>query len=201
MELKLKRIGAKYLLPAVSFTALFAAIIIAGLNLSFPQESQRVLQAKANIAAGERITESKLEIVSVPLGSLRSLYLSEFQEGVIANNSIFKGELLPKSALAKELDVRVPVRINNLPQISKSIKIGDRVDVWASALNNSQPIAPEPVVFGAIVLEIENGSSMAQITTSVELRIDPAYLEPLLLATDSNYKISLILQETLKASQ
>lgn len=201
MELKLKRIGAKYLLPAVSFTALFAAIIIAGLNLSFPQESQTVLQAKANIAAGETITESKLEIVSVPLGSLRSLYLSEFQEGVVANNSIFTGELLPKSALAKELDVRVPVRINNLPQISKSIKIGDRVDVWASSLNNSQPIAPEPVVFGAIVLAIENSSSMAQITTSVELRIDPAYLEPLLLATDSNYKISLILQETLKASQ
>ncbi len=201
MELKLKRIGAKYLLPAVSFTALFAAIIIAGLNLSFPQESQTVLQAKANIAAGETITESKLEIVSVPLGSLRSLYLSEFQEGVIANSSIFTGELLPKSALAKELDVRVPVRINNLPQISKSIKIGDRVDVWASSLNNSQPIAPEPVVFGAIVLAIENSSSMAQITTSVELRIDPAYLEPLLLATDSNYKISLILQETLKASQ
>jgi Flp pilus assembly protein CpaB len=201
VELKLKRIGAKYLLPAVSFTALFAAIIIAGLNLSFPQESQTVLQAKANIAAGETITESKLEIVSVPLGSLRSLYLSEFQEGVIANSSIFTGELLPKSALAKELDVRVPVRINNLPQISKSIKIGDRVDVWASSLNNSQPIAPEPVVFGAIVLAIENSSSMAQITTSVELRIDPAYLEPLLLATDSNYKISLILQETLKASQ
>ena len=201
MELKLKRIGAKYLLPAVSFTALFAAIIIAGLNLSFPQESQTVLQAKANIAAGETITESKLESVSVPLGSLRSLYLSEFQEGVIANSSIFKGELLPKSALAIEADLRVPVRINNLPQISKSIKIGDRVDVWASSVNNSQPIAPEPVVFGAVVLAIENSSSMAQVTTSVELRIDPAYLEPLLLATDSNYKISLILQETLRASQ
>jgi Flp pilus assembly protein CpaB len=201
VELKLKRIGAKYLLPAVSFTALFAAIIIAGLNLSFPQESQTVLQAKANIAAGETITESKLESVSVPLGSLRSLYLSEFQEGVIANSSIFKGELLPKSALAIEADLRVPVRINNLPQISKSIKIGDRVDVWASSVNNSQPIAPEPVVFGAVVLAIENSSSMAQVTTSVELRIDPAYLEPLLLATDSNYKISLILQETLRASQ
>ena len=201
MELKLKRIGAKYLLPAVSFTALFTAIIIAGLNLSFPQESQTVLQAKANIAAGETITESKLESVSVPLGSLRSLYLSEFQEGVIANSSIFKGELLPKSALAIEADLRVPVRINNLPQISKSIKIGDRVDVWASSVNNSQPIAPEPVVFGAVVLAIENSSSMAQVTTSVELRIDPAYLEPLLLATDSNYKISLILQETLRASQ
>lgn len=201
MELKLKRIGAKHLLPVVSFTALFAAIVIAGLNLSFPQESQTVLQAKANIAAGETIIESQLESVSVPLGSLRSLYLSEFQEGVIANSSIFKGELVPKSALAKEADLRVPVRINNLPQISKSIKIGDRVDVWASSVNNSQPIAPEPVVFGAVVLAIENSSSMAQITTSVELRIDPAYLEPLLLATDSNYKISLILQETLKASK
>lgn len=199
MELKLKRIGAKYLLPVVSFTALFAAIVVAGLNLSFPQKSQTVLQAKVNIAAGETITESKLETVSVPLGGLRNFYLSDFQEGVIAAGSIFKGELLPKSALAKEADVRVPVRINNLPQISKSIKIGDRVDVWASSVNNSQPIAPEPVVFGAIVLAIENSSSMAQVTTSVELRIDPAYLEPLLLATDSNYKISLILQETLKA--
>lgn len=201
MELKLKRIGARFLLPAVSFTALFVAIVVAGLNLSFPQDSQNVLQAKVNIAAGETITESKLESVSVPLGGLKNLYLSEFQEGVIASSSIFKGELLPKSALAKEADLRVPVRINNLPQISKSIKIGDRVDVWASSLNNSQPIAPEPVVFGAVVLAIENSSSMAQVTSSVELRIDPAFLESLLLATDSNYKISLILQETLKASQ
>jgi len=201
MELKLKRVGARFLLPAISFAALFAAIIIAGLNLSFPEKAQTVLLAKANIAAGETITEAKLESVSLPLGSLKSLYLSRFQEGFIAHGSIFKGELLPKSVLGNEIDIRVPVRINNLPQISKSIKIGDRVDVWASYLNNSQPIAPEPVVFGAIVLSIENSSSMAQVTTSVELRIDPAYLEPLLLATDSNYKISLILQETLKASE
>lgn len=201
MELKLKRVGARFLLPAISFAALVAAIIIAGLNLSFPEKSQTVLLAKANIAAGETITEAKLESVSVPLGSLKSLYLSTFQEGFIAHSSIFKGELLPKSVLGNEIDIRVPVRINNLPQISKSIKIGDRVDVWASYLNNSQPNAPEPVVFGAIVLSIENSSSMAQVTTSVELRIDPAYLEPLLLATDSNYKISLILQETLKASE
>ena len=53
---------------------------------------------------------------------------------------------------------------------TKSIKIGDRVDVWASSVNDPQPFAPEPVVFGAIVLAIENNSSMAQITTSVELR-------------------------------
>jgi len=201
MDLKLKRVGFKYLLPAVSFSALLAAIVLAALNLSFPEKTDTVLIATTNIAAGEVLAESKLAAVSVPLGKTSKQYLSIFQEGLIAQSSIFKGELLPKSVLTKQVDSRVPVRINNLPQISKSIKIGDRVDVWASSVNNSQPIAPEPVVFGAIVLAIETSNSMAQITTSVELRIEPAYLESLLLATDSNYKISLIRQESLNAPE
>jgi len=201
MDLKLKRVGLKYLLPAVSFSALLAAIVLAALNLSFPEKTDTVLIATTNIAAGEVLAESKLAAVSVPLGKTSKQYLSIFQEGLIAQSSIFKGELLPKSVLTKQVDSRVPVRINNLPQISKSIKIGDRVDVWASSVNNSQPIAPEPVVFGAIVLAIETSNSMAQITTSVELRIEPAYLESLLLATDSNYKISLIRQESLNAPE
>ena len=53
------------------------------------------------------------------------------------------------------------------------------------------------MVFGAIVVAIESNTALAQATTSVELRINPDYLEPLLLATDSNHRISLILQETL----
>lgn len=197
MEIKLKRVGVKYLLPIISFSALLAAVVIAGLSFSFPAKQQKVLVASVDIAAGEMISERFIEETVLPLGSLVKSYLSSFQSGYIANTSIKAGELIPKSAISNQVDLRVPVRINGLPQISKAIDVGDRVDVWSTALNNMQPSAPEPVVFGAIVVAIESNTALAQATTSVELRIAPDYLEPLLMATDSNHKISLILQETL----
>lgn len=197
MELRLKRVGVKYLLPIVSFSALLAAVVIAGLSFSFPVKQHMVLVASTNIAAGEPITEGVLVKTDLPLGSLVGSYLKSFKSGQVANRTINKGELIPKSAISNQEDPRVPVRINGLPQISKAISVGDRVDVWSSVLNSMQPSAPEPVVFGAIVVAIESNSTMAQVSTSVELRINPEYLEPLLMAMDSNHKISLILQETL----
>ncbi len=197
MDLKLKRVGLRYLLPIVSFSALLASVVIAGLSLSFPAKQQKVLVASISIAAGDEISELSVEETVLPLGSFIDSYLTSFQSGYIANTSIKEGELIPKSAIADQVDPRVPFRINGLPQISKAIGVGDRVDVWSTALNTMQVSAPEPVVFGAIVVAIESNTALAQATTSVELRINPDYLEPLLLATDSNHRISLILQETL----
>jgi hypothetical protein len=106
-----------------------------------------------------------------------------------------KGELLSKTGVSQVSDQRIPIRLNNLPQISKAISVGDKVDVWATPQDLAN--SPEAVAFRAIVVLLETTNSMAQITTSVEIRIEPEYLETLLTAGDSNYRISLILHETM----
>jgi len=103
--------------------------------------------------------------------------------------------------VSHETAQRTPIRINNLPQISKAISVGDYVDVWATAVSQLDEGDPHTVAFNAIVVAIETNSAMSQVTTSVELRIGTEYLETLLAAVDSNYKISLILHETLSDVQ
>ena len=195
MELRLRRLSRKQLLPFMSFTALAVAIILAGLTLNITPASQTVLLAKLPISEGQIITEELVYKANLPIGSAAFNYLSNLRPSFVANTSIAKDALIPKGAISQETDKRIPIRLNNLPQISKAISVGDIVDVWATARDLSTP--PEVVAFNAIVVDVETNNSMAQTTTTVELRIEIDYLETVLATIDSNYKLSLILHETL----
>jgi Flp pilus assembly protein CpaB len=197
MELKLRRLSRKYLLPTVSFSALLVTVVIAGLTMGSTPDKQKVLVAKTPIYEGQALNSDSVASIELPIGELGRNYLSELQAGLIATRSIAKGEILAKNLLSVNQDQRIPIRLNDLQPISSSISVGDIVDVWSSATVQGSSGVPEPVAFNAIVTSILTNSSMAQQTTCVELRISPEYLESLLTATDSNYKISLILHETL----
>lgn len=195
MELRLRRLSRKQLLPLMSFSALGAAIVIAGLTLNLTPATQTVLLAKANISEGQVITAELVYQANLPIGNAGTNYLSRLQPNLVATTSIAKDALIPKGAIAPASDKRIPIRLNNLPQISKAISVGDTVDVWATAQDLSTP--PEVIAFNAIVVQVETNNSMAQTTTTVELRIEVDYLETVLASIDSNYRISLILHETL----
>ncbi|MEY4451339.1 MAG: hypothetical protein RLZZ380_460 [Actinomycetota bacterium] len=197
MELKLKRVSRKYLLPAISFSALAITVLIAGFTMATAPSKQSVLVAREAIAEGQSLTSHDFTMVSLPIGNLAANYVSDLKPGLVAVRPIAKGELITNRVLAPGNDERIPIRLNNLPQISKAISVGDVVDVWSTPMSGGMALTPEPAAFNAIVTAIETNSSMAQITNAVELRIYPEYLETLLQVTDSNYKISLILQETL----
>ena len=199
MELKIRSLRSRYLLPILSFVCLGATVIVAGLTLNFSPSRQTVLMAKSAIAEGQSITRELLTEQELAIGGVTQAYLTKFQPGLVALDSIAAGQLIPKQSLANQSEARFPIRFNNLPQISNAISIGDSVDVWATPTDQSQ--APQPVAFRAIVVSVEPSNSMGQVTTSVELRIEPEYLESLLGVIDSNYKISLILNETLSDSK
>jgi hypothetical protein len=195
MELKLRRLGFKYLLPTFSFVALAATLITTLFTVNLTAARQVVLVAKMPIAEGQQISSNLVSEVELPIGALADTYLRELTSGLVATRSILKGEFLPISVLAKVQDRRIPFRINNLPQISKAISIGDTVDVWATRPDTAG--SPEAVVYRAIVASIETSNSMGQLATSVEIRIGSEYLETLLAAVDSNARISIVLNETL----
>ncbi len=197
MELKLKRLSRKYLLPTLSFSALGITMLVAGFTMATTPSNQTVLVANTAIAEGQTIKPQDLTKTSLPIGNLAANYIKNLKPGLVAARPIVKGELITKQVLKTESDQRIPIRLNNLPQISREISVGDVVDVWSTPITGGMALTPEPAAFNAIVTSIETNSSMAQVTTSVELRISPEYLETLLQVTDSNYKISLILHETL----
>ncbi|MCX6485690.1 MAG: SAF domain-containing protein [Rhodoluna sp.] len=195
MELKLRKLSLKYLLPISSLIALATALVTAVVTVNLTPATQTVLIAKTPIAEGQPITSELVSQTELPIGDLASIYLSKLKPDLIAARSMTKGELLSKAGVSQVSDQRIPIRLNNLPQISKAISVGDTVDVWATPQDLAN--SPEAVAFRAIVVSLETTNSMAQITTSVEIRIEPEYLETLLTAVDSNYRISLILHETL----
>ena len=195
MELKLRKLSLKYLLPISSLLALATALVTAVVTVNLTPATQTVLIAKTPIAEGQPITSELVSQTELPIGDLASIYLSKLKPDLIAARSMTKGELLSKTGVSQVSDQRIPIRLNNLPQISKAISVGDTVDVWATPQDLAN--SPEAVAFRAIVVSLETTNSMAQITTSVEIRIEPEYLETLLTAVDSNYRISLILHETM----
>ena len=195
MELKLRKLSLKYLLPISSLIALATALATAVVTVNLTPATQTVLIAKTPIAEGQPITSELVSQTELPIGDLARNYLSALTPDLIAARSMAKGELLSKTGVSQVSDQRIPIRLNNLPQISKAISVGDKVDVWATPQDLAN--SPEAVAFRAIVVSLETTNSMAQITTSVEIRIEPEYLETLLTAVDSNSRISLILHETM----
>jgi len=197
MEIKLQKRFAKYLLPSISALALVGAIALVSINLASTPEVRTVLVATKDLPEGAVIQTENFTQVKLPLGSIASVYLSQFEPGMMLLQSVSKGELLSRLKLTRQTDVRIPIRLNGLRPISKVIGIGDRVDIWATEQSSSNQSEPQPVAFDAIVTAIESENSMTQSSTNIEIRISEDYLETLLTATDSNYQLSVILHETL----
>lgn len=197
MELKLKHPKLKHLLPILSFASLAASVVVAGLTMTLTPTTQTVLLANQDIAEGQPITEDLFTPKQLNLGNLASNYLSKIPENTNAIRSITRGELIAKTLLTQTTDARLPIRINDLPPISQELSTGDHVDVWATETQQGQTMQPQLVAIDAIIRNIDQSNTMGQSNTSVELRISPEYLEPLLASLGSNFQITLVLHETL----
>jgi Flp pilus assembly protein CpaB len=197
MEIKLQKRVTKYLLPMTSALALAAATGLFIVNLSSSPETRAVLIATRDLPEGELLHESDVRITQIPIGNLAENYQSEFEPNLFLERSVTQGELLSKRYFTDTATARIPVRLNDLKPIAKSISVGDRVDIWAIERSQVGASEPQPVAFDAIVTLIEANNSMAQNLTNLEIRIGEEYLESLLLATGSNFQLSVILHETL----
>jgi hypothetical protein len=197
MEIKLRRVSSKLLLPIISGITLVLSIGTILATLSGVPKVVPVLVASVAIAEGEPLTANSVTLQPISIGGSKGLYLYEFPENVSTTRTFQPGEPISSSGLTNSSERRTPIRINGLAQISKAISVGDKVDVWVSSANQMSVSAPQPVVLEAIVVAIEESSTLSQPTTSVELRIPIEYLEGMLAALDPTNRISLILHETL----
>lgn len=197
MKIKLQKPAQKVLVPTALSVALMAMATYTLVTFAGQPKTSSVLIATKDLAEGETPTEADFRKIEIPLGSVAANYLAVYPKGSQLAQSVTKGSLVPKRALARSNQIRVPIRLNNLKPISKEISVGDFVDVWATELSPSVTDSPQPIAFRALVTAIEENTSMTQSSTSVELRVDQSFLESLLAATDSKFQISLILNETL----
>lgn len=197
MQIKLQTKTRKLLLPLASAAALVLGISLTAFGSSLIPSTRELLVPVRDFASGAKIHQSDLSPVRVQIGDLANSYLSRASGDLILNRSIRKGEFIPKTALSKVGLELMPIRINGLTSVTKSLTVGDRVDVWVTGTTAGEQTAPEPVAFDAIITALEVNSSMTQHTTDVELRVSREYLESLLSALGSNMKIALILHETL----
>ena len=178
---------------ALATTTAIATVALA-LNIYNQPQTITLLVPAENLAEGTVLNQGNLTQTQIQKTSETNLYLQHLKPNQTLTQPIRRGELIPKHALTDLNHQLIPLRLNNLPQIPKQITVGDRVDVWAT--NESQ--APEPVCFNAVVSVIETKTDLSQVRTSVEIRIEQEYLESTLAVIDSNYKISLILHESIQ---
>ena len=198
MEIKLQARYTRYLLPAVAAFTVAIAIATTVILVATKPPARTVLVATRDLAEGTRVQPSDFHAEELQIGTYASNYLSKIGEGQILTQPVLKGELLNKRSLTVGQSPLIPIRLNGLRPIAKSISVGDRVDIWATGQNHSlNPPSPEAVAYDAIVTAIESNTTMTQSSTTVEIRISVEYLETLLSATDSNAQLSIILHETL----
>lgn len=197
MELKLKVIKLRQLLPILSFASLATSVVIAGLTITLAPTTETVLLANQDIAEGQEITEDLLTTKQLSLSSPNSNYLTQLEPNTMATRSISRGELIAKTLVTTTVDQRIPIRLNDLQPISQALNVGDHVDIWATENNQGQTLQPQLVAIDAIILKINESNSLGQSNTSVEVRISPEYLESLLATLGTNFQITLVLQETL----
>ncbi|MEY4398031.1 MAG: hypothetical protein RLZ53_607 [Actinomycetota bacterium] len=194
MEIKLQKPSRKLILPGIAVATTIIAIAVISLNLQTQNQLHRVLIATKDIPIGEALTANNTKTETTDRNPHN--YLTQIPKDTKINQSVLRGQLIPVQSATKTKDIRTPIRFNGLQTISEQLSIGDHVDVWATPNDRQSGTGAEVVAFDAIVTKVINTSNMAINQTSVELRINPDYLESVLEAKANGLSIELVLTET-----
>lgn len=195
MELKLQKPSKKLILPALAVVAILVNLLVLVLDQTTKADQNVALVANQDIASGDQITESNTTAITLSLSS--GGYLKQLRLGQVATQTILKGQLIPRQAVASSTDPRTPIRFNNLDPISEQLSVGDHVDIWATPTGNQPGQGAEVIAFDAIVTKVINSSNMAINQTSVELRVHPEYLTSVFEAKANRLSIDLVISETI----
>lgn len=180
-------------------------ISIVAVNFTIQQNDQRqeFLVAKAGLSAGEKLTADSVMQIRVNLAEAKTSYLKVIPADTPAFliSSVRKGELIPLAQLAHSVaDTRVPVQISPNMGISRQIKVGSAIDLWASHAESGQVWAePRILSLGAEVAEIIEPSGMfADAKASLDLMVHPDDLPAIIFAAANGDKFAAILKPTLR---
>jgi predicted outer membrane protein len=183
---RLTRIG----LVAVLVLALgFGAVRFLGLG------QPMLLVATKTIVAGDRLTAGNTKLAPADVRGAEVAYLDQFgPTETFATATIAAGELVPKRLLAESsLASLVSVAIEMSGSLSSTVAEGREVDLWSAGGNNFDSLtAPRMIASQATVRTLSSTTALSKTTTTVELAMNPEYLDAVLAAQASKQYLTLV---------
>lgn len=191
-------------LRTLALALLLLLVSVVGVNYVIVTNNQtsEYLVAAGNLPAGSQIASADTRVANVNLGVSAANYLKAGQmpSGSYLLGPIREGQLIPRSMIANSvIDERVPLVVNSAMGLSANLLPGASVDVWVTPVAENK-VAGEPfaLVLGAEVARLlEKQEMFSNQNPDVELWVPLDAVGPVLAATGSGSKISLVLRPTL----
>lgn len=183
---RLNRIG----LAAVLVLALgFGAVRFLGLG------QPMLLVATKTIVAGDLLTGANTKLAPADFPGSESFYLAQSAPSeTFATATIAAGELVPKRLLAESsLGNLVSVTLELSGSLSSTVAEGRQVDLWSAGGNNFDSVtSPRMLASQAIVRSIVTATALSKTTTTVELAMNPEYLDSVLAAQATKQYLTVV---------
>lgn len=188
-----KRVGL-----AASVLLGIAAVALAGLALAPGDNQVEVLRARVNVVEGQLLKATDFEGISVS-AQHADAYLNRIPPGAMALQSIFLGELLPRSSVSQSPNlnrVKVTIEPERLPV--SALEPGESVELWAvtrrQATVDSQPHSPVRLISPAATILEKSASSagFAAADNGLDVLVSRADL-PLILEAIASPDTELVL--------
>jgi hypothetical protein len=183
---RLNRIG----LAAVLVLALgFGAVRFLGLG------QPMLLVATKTIVAGDRLTGGNTKLAPAEVRGAEVAYLEQLgPTETYATATIAAGELVPKRLMAESsLASLVSVTLDLSGSLSSTVAEGRQVDLWSAGGNNFDTVtSPRMLATQATVRTIRSSTALSKTTTTVELAMNPEYLDAVLAAQASKQYLTLV---------
>lgn len=183
---RLNRIGlAAVLVLAVGFGA------VRFLGLGQPM----LLVATKTIVAGDRLTTGNTKLEPADVQNFETNYLSQLAPPEsFASATIATGELVPKRLVSPgSVGTLVSVTLDLSGALSSMVVEGRQVDLWSAGGNNfDSPTSPRMLASQAIVRSIRTSTALSKTTITVELAMNPEYLDAVLAAQAAKQYLTVV---------
>jgi len=180
------RIGSRRnrILFAISLSLIAAASWLLLANSEAPLK--KYLVASTNISSSMKLSEANLMSVAMELGENQSSYIEEglnLAEWVLIR-PVGPGELIPLSAIAPARSTECSDLVVQLGiGLASTVKVGDRIDLWAADATNSLESIPIQVVTAGELISIKQSTdSFSQGNQSLEVCVSAAEIRSVVSA-------------------
>lgn len=154
-----------------------------------------LLAATKTIVAGDALTKANTQLVPADVQNLDTVYLSQFPPPEsFATATIVAGELVPMRLLVtNSVDSLVSVTLELSGALSSMVAEGSQVDLWSAGGSNfDSPTTPRMLASQAIVRSIRTATALSKTTTTVELAMNPEYLDAVLAAQAAKQFLTVV---------
>lgn len=154
-----------------------------------------LLVASKTIVAGDLLTADNTSLEPADLLGEQTPYLSQLAPPEsFATATIAVGELVPKRLLAdNSVATMVSITLELSGPLSSTVVEGRQADLWSAGGNNfDSPASPRMLAAQAIVRSIVTSTALSKTTTTVELAINPDYLDSVLAAQAAKQYLTLV---------